>query len=106
MALDNTKTITSATYNGNNWPVGGESGGYLSNMILSKLSQDLFLKDIFVDNCRFETGQFGFTKNSSNVTFKNCVFDNARVICTQEIHDAIVNGENNDYSNATFNIIS
>lgn len=85
---------------------GGSSGGHLKDMQLRSVQTPLLLKDIFVDACMFENGLFEFGRLSSNVTFKDCVFENCHVRCTQEIHDAIVNGENNDYSTAGFTIIS
>lgn len=85
---------------------GSSGGGGLANMTLSNISTQLTLNDIFVDGCRFENGVYEFTNDCSNVTFKYCTFYNSSVNCTQEIHDAIVNGDNNDYSSAYFTIIS
>ena len=86
---------------------GGSSGvGVLANMSLSNISTMLTLNDIFVDSCMFENGEYEFTNHCSNVTFKYCKFLGCSVVCTQEIHDAIVNGDSNDYSTTYFNIIS
>lgn len=38
MPLDNTKTITSVTYNGNDWPVGGGSGGGIPEPVFSNVT--------------------------------------------------------------------
>lgn len=87
---------------------GGSSGGggYLANMYLSNISIILTLNDILVESCFFTDGEYEFTDSCSNVTFKYCSFSNSSVKCTQEIRDAIVNGEDNDYSSAYFDIIS
>ena len=86
---------------------GGSSGvGLLENME-SMNDMDLILKDIYVTNCKFYGGYYRFSDLCSNVTFNICDFgDGVTVECTQEIYDAIVNGENNNYSSANFNIIS
>ena len=85
---------------------GSSGGGYLENMPLSNINTILTLKDIYVVNCTFQDGNYSFSTLCSNVTFKFCSFINSNVECTQEIYDAIVNGENNDYSTSAFTIIS
>ena len=85
---------------------GSSSVGSMTDMYLSNISTPLTLNDIIVESCFFRNGEYEFTNSCSNVTFKYCLFFNSLVKCTQEIHDAIVNGENNDYSSAYFDIIS
>ena len=86
---------------------GGSSGGggYLAGIDLSRVESPLTLKDMSVVNCIFNNGSYDFTIYCSNVTFSGCAFQTSYVSCTQEIHDAIVNGENNDYSTSSFTII-
>lgn len=87
---------------------GGSSGGQLRDMFIQNQSSTfvLTLNDIYVENCGFNNGIYEFTNGCSNVTFDNCYFQNSNITCTQEIYDAIVNGEDNDYVTAYFNIIS
>ena len=84
---------------------GGSSGGRLEYLVLSMADTVIILTDVSCLSCSFDNGYYEFG-NSSNVTFKYCYFKNSEVRCTQEIYDAIVNGENNNYSTSSFTIIS
>lgn len=45
MPLDNTKTITAVTYNGNDWPVGGGGGGETCELELITTSSYVYVVD-------------------------------------------------------------
>ena len=58
-----------------------------------------YLKGICLENTN---GMYFFNADCSNVTFKDCSVDNAQIVCTQEIRDAIENGEGNSHTNTTW----
>ena len=80
---------------------GGSSGGLLEELNLSDITTTMFLTDVTFSGCIFRSGHYTIV-DSSNVTFEYCNFDYSTIECTQEIHDAIVNGEYNEYSKAEF----
>ena len=84
---------------------GSSGGGYLKGIYLENTTVSLTLKDMSVVSCTFTNGTYMFTRDCSNVTFKDCSFDNAQIGCTQEIHDAIVNGEGNSHTNTTWHLL-
>ena len=83
---------------------GGSSGGRLEDLSIIGINTPVILKDVSCISCGFMDGDYDFSE-SSNVTFELCNFSNSKAMCTQEIHDAIVNVESNDYLEANFNII-
>ena len=76
---------------------GSSGGGYLKDIYLENISVQLILIDMSVVHCSFNNGTYVFKIECSNVTFKDCSFNYDRIICTQEIRDAIENGEGNSY---------
>ena len=84
---------------------GGSGGGYLKGIYLESTTVTFTLKDMSVVSCTFTNGIYLFKTDCSNVTFKDCSFDNAQIGCTQEIHDAIVNGEGNSHTNTTWHLL-
>ena len=85
---------------------GSSGGGYLKGMYLDSTTVGgVTLKDMSVVSCAFTNGMYLFNADCSNVTFKDCSFDNAQIGCTQEIHDAIVNGEGNSHTNTTWHLL-
>ena len=83
---------------------GGSSGGRLEYLNLSDTSFGMTIIDVSLFWCDFINVSCNFI-DSSNVTFNNCRFLNSEIDCTQEIYDAIVNGEHNSYSTSSFNIV-
>ena len=83
---------------------GGSSGGSLEDLSIMGISTQVILKDVSCISCHFMEGEYDFSE-SSNVTFEYCDFSHSNVTCAQEIHDAIVNGESNEYIETNFNII-
>ena len=83
---------------------GGSSGGRLEYLEISGIQTQIILKGVYCYSCTFSSGSYDFI-DSSNVTFEYCSFINSEVDCTQEIYDAIVNGEHNTYSTSNFNIV-
>ena len=81
---------------------GSSGGGYLKGIYLENTTMQFTLKDMSVVSCTFTNGTYLFTTDCSNVTFKDCSVDSAQIGCTQEIHDAIVNGEGNSHTNTTW----
>ena len=81
---------------------GSSGGGYLKDIYLENISVQLILIDMSVVHCSFNNGTYVFKIECSNVTFKDCSFNYDRIICTQEIRDAIENGEGNSYTNTTW----
>lgn len=85
---------------------GSSGGGYLKDMQLENIPQVAFiLIDMSVVSCAFVNGSYAFKTECSNVTFKDCLFLNCTIMCTQEIRDAIENGEGNSNSGTTWRII-
>ena len=82
---------------------GGSSGRRLEYLSILGIETEIILKGVYCYSCNFISGYYDFG-NSSNVTFEYCSFTNSEVECTQEIYDAIVNGEHNSYSTSNFNI--
>ena len=78
--------------------------GRLEYLYLSDTSTGVELRNVSLFWCDFATGTYNFME-SSNVTFEHCNFTNSEITCTQEIYDAIVNGNNNSYSTSNFNIV-
>ena len=81
---------------------GSSGGGYLKGIYLENTTVQFTLIDMSVVSCTFTNGVYLFNTDCSNVTFKDCSFDNGTIGCTQEIHDAIVNGEGNSYTGTTW----
>ena len=84
---------------------GSSGGGYLKGIYLDSTTVQFTLKDMSVVSCTFTNGIYLFNTDCSNVTFKDCSFDDAQIGCTQEIHDAIVNGEGNSHTNTTWHLL-
>ena len=84
---------------------GSSGGGYLKDIYLENTTVWFTLIDMSVVSCTFTNGSYVFRTACSNVTFKDCSVDNAQIGCTQEIHDAIVNGEGNSHTNTTWKIL-
>ena len=84
---------------------GGSGGGYLKGIYLENTTVTFTLKDMSVVSCTFTNGIYLFTADCSNVTFKDCSVDNAQIGCTQEIRDAIENGEGNSYTNTIWHLL-
>lgn len=85
---------------------GSGGRGLIEGLELDGVSAGFTLKDISIEYCGFYNGDYYLISDGSNVTFAFCNFIDSNVHCTQEIHDAIVNGDNNDYSTSSFEIIS
>ena len=81
---------------------GSSGGGYLKGIYLDSTTVAFTLKDMSVVSCTFTNGMYLFNADCSNVTFKDCSVDNAQIGCTQEIRDAIENGEGNSHTNTTW----
>ena len=84
---------------------GSSGGGYLKGLYLENTTVVFTLKDMSVVSCTFTDGTYLFNKDCSNVTFKDCSVDNAQIGCTQEIRDAIENGEGNSYTNTMWRLL-
>ena len=84
---------------------GSSGGGYLKGIYLENTTVQLTLKDMSVVSCTFTNGVYLFNPDCSNVTFKDCSVDNAQIGCTQEIRDAIENGEGNAYTNTIWHLL-
>lgn len=84
---------------------GSSGGGYLKSVYLENTTASFTLIDMSVVSCTFTNGRYLFNKDCSNVTFKDCSFDNAEIGCTPEIHDVIVNGEGNSHANTIWHIL-
>ena len=77
---------------------GSSGGGYLKSMRLENTSNVPFtLIDMSVVSCTFANSTLIFATDCSNVTFKDCSFYYCTIACTQEIRNAIENGEGNSY---------
>ena len=84
---------------------GSSGGGYLKGIYLENTTVTFTLKDMSVVSCTFTNGIYLFNADCSNVTFKDCSVDNAEIGCSQEIHDAIVNGEGNSHTNTIWHLL-
>ena len=84
---------------------GSSGGGYLKGIYLENTTVQFTLIDMSVVSCTFTNGTYLFTTDCSNVTFKDCSVDHAQIMCAQEIHDAIVNGEGNSHTNTTWHLL-
>ena len=84
---------------------GSSGGGYLKGIYLENTTVSFTLKDMSVVSCTFTNGTYVFRTDCSNVTFKDCSVDNAQIGCTQEIRDAIENGEGNSYTNPIWHLL-
>lgn len=84
---------------------GSSGGGYLKGIYLENITVQFTLIDMSVVSCTFTNGTYLFRTDCSNVTFKDCSVDNAQIGCTQEIHDAIVNGEGNSHTNTIWHLL-
>ena len=85
---------------------GSSGGGYLKDMQLENIPNVAFiLIDMSVVSCVFVNGNYAFKTECSNVTFKDCLFINCTIMCTQEIRDAIENGEGNSNTGTTWMIL-
>ena len=84
---------------------GSSGGGYLKGIYMENTTVQLTLKDMSVVSCTFTNGMYLFNPDCSNVTFKDCSVDNAQIGCTQEIRDAIENGEGNSYTNTIWHLL-
>lgn len=85
---------------------GSGGRGLMGGSEFDGITTGFALINISVDACSFINGDYYFSEICSNVTFTNCNFENSIISCTQEIYDAIVNGMNNSYAKADFNILS
>ena len=74
---------------------GSSGGGYLKGVRLKSITLQITLIDVSVVSCAFTSCTCIFNTECSNVTFKDCSFDYCTIMCTQEIRDAIENGEGN-----------
>ena len=83
---------------------GSSGGGYLKGIYLENITVQLTLIDMSVVSCAFITGMYIFNTDCSNVTFKDCSFNDDTILCTQEIRDAIENGEGNSCNDVTWMI--
>ena len=81
---------------------GSSGGGYLKGIYLENTTVQFTLIDMSVVSCTFTNGMYFFNADCSNVTFKDCSVDNGTIACTQEIRDAIENGEGNSHTNTTW----
>ena len=84
---------------------GSSGGGYLKGIYLDSTTVQFTLIDMSVVSCTFTNGTYLFNTDCSNVTFKDCSVDNAQIGCTQEIRDAIENGEGNSYTNTIWHLL-
>ena len=84
---------------------GSSGGGYLKGIYLENTTVTFILIDMSVVSCTFTNGMYLFDTDCSNVTFKDCSFDNGTIGCTQEIRDAIENGEGNSHTNTTWRML-
>ena len=84
---------------------GSSGGGYLKGIYLENTTMAFTLKDMSVVSCTFTNGTYLFNADCSNVTFKDCSVDYAEIGCSQEIHDAIVNGEGNSHTNTVWHLL-
>ena len=84
---------------------GSSGGGYLKGIYLENTTVAFTLKDMSVVSCTFTNGAYTFNADCSNVTFKDCSVDNAQIGCTQEIRDAIENGEGNSHTNTIWHLL-
>ena len=84
---------------------GSSGGGYLKGIYMENTTAQLTLKDMSVVSCTFTNGMYLFSTDCSNITFKDCSVDNAQIGCTQEIRDAIENGEGNLYTNTIWHLL-
>lgn len=85
---------------------GSSGGGYLKDMHLENISGVRFtLIDMSVVSCDFINGMYIFNTDCSNVTFKDCSFYYDTIVCTQEIRDAIENGEGNSFRDTEWMIV-
>lgn len=84
---------------------GSSGGGYLKGIYLDSTTVQFTLIDMSVVSCTFTNGTYVFNTDCSNVTFKDCSVDYAEIGCTQEIRDAIENGEGNSYTNTIWHIL-
>ena len=85
---------------------GSSGGGYLKGIQLENVPNVAFtLIDMSVVSCTFANGMYIFKTDCSNVTFKDCSFYNSTIVCTQEIRDAIENGEGNSLENTTWQVM-
>ena len=83
---------------------GSSGGGYLKDIYLENISVQLILIDMSVVHCSFNNGTYIFKTDCSNVTFKDCSFNYDGIMCTQEIRDAIENGEGNSCNGVKWTI--
>ena len=83
---------------------GSSGGGYLKDVYLENIGVQLILIDMSVVHCSFNNGTYIFQTDCSNVTFKDCSFNYADIMCTQEIRDAIENGEGNSFRDISWTI--
>lgn len=84
---------------------GSSGGGYLKGLYLDSTTVSFTLIDMSVVSCTFTNGTYLFKADCSNVTFKDCSFDYAEIGCTQEIRDAIENGEGNSHTNTIWHLL-
>ena len=83
---------------------GSSGGGYLKDIYLENINVQLILIDMSVVHCSFNNGTYIFKPDCSNVTFKDCSFNYDGIMCTQEIRDAIENGEGNSCNGVKWTI--
>ena len=84
---------------------GSSGGGDLKGIYLENTTVNFTLIDMSVVSCTFTNGMYLFNTDCSNVTFKDCSVDDAQIGCTQEIRDAIENGEGNSYTNTIWHLL-
>ena len=84
---------------------GSSGGGYLKGTNFENISVAITLIDMFVVSCTFANSTCIFKTDCSNVTFKDCSFYYSSIECTQEIRDAIENGEGNSFQDTTWQVI-
>lgn len=102
MPLDNTKTITNVTYNGNDWPVGG--GGFIYTNDFTAVKVELFdtefTKLVGVENASEDVYPcleiFGYDENGDEIDFvsgfgNNVYQRNGKIITSAYATDVYIN---------------
>ena len=85
-------------------------GGYIENLIIQDQNEDVSLSvhDVRFNSCTFlNCSRIIFFGESTNVSFTMCSFINLTILCTQSIHDAIVNESAGNFVNeVTFDLMN
>lgn len=84
---------------------GGSGGGTIEGFQYENISTGGNFTNVTFIGCYFGGCEFYFY-NSANLSFNDCYFENSYISCTQEVHDAIVNGSGNEIHTVSFDITS